>query len=184
MKKILKIVNYLRFCLIAPGVDWNNKKIIMDINRWKEVNSLSGNMKESLITLLSQYKEFRSLFLYRNSQRFIYRKLIRIVYPPLNSLYLKAKEIGGGLYILHGFSTIISAEHIGENCWISQQITVGYNGHDGSPFIGDNVMIACGAKVLGNINIGNNVTIGANAVVLKDVEDDCVMAGVPAKKIR
>ena len=44
-------------------------------------------------------------------------------------------------------------------------------------------MITCGAKVLGNIKVGNNVVIGANAVVVKDVEAGAVMVGIPAKKI-
>ena len=76
------------------------------------------------------------------------------------------------------------AEYIGKNCWINQQVTIGYKGQGRPPIIGDNVMITCGAKVLGSITIGNNVVIGANAVVVKDVEDDSTMVGIPAKKIR
>ena len=52
------------------------------------------------------------------------------------------------------------------------------------PVIGDNVTITCGAKVLGNITVGNNSVIGANAVVIHDVEENSVMVGVPARKIR
>lgn len=51
------------------------------------------------------------------------------------------------------------------------------------PIIGNNVYIATGAKILGPIKIGNNVTIGANSVVIKDVPDNMVVAGVPAKII-
>ena len=50
----------------------------------------------------------------------------------------------------------------------------------GSPFIGDNVYIGAGAKVLGSVTVGSNVAIGANAVVTKDVPDSAVVAGVPA----
>jgi serine O-acetyltransferase len=49
-----------------------------------------------------------------------------------------------------------------------------------APAIGDNVDIGAGAKVLGAIKVGNNVVIGANAVVIRDVPDNCVAAGVPA----
>ena len=93
-------------------------------------------------------------------------------------------DIGGGLFIQHGFSTYIAAESIGENCWINQQVTVGYRDNTRPPIIGNNVTITCGAKVLGPITIGDNVTIGANAVVVKDLPSDSVWGGVPAKRIR
>ncbi len=47
--------------------------------------------------------------------------------------------------------------------------------------VGDNVMIGAGAVILGNIKIGNNVQIGANAVVTHDIPDNCVAVGVPAR---
>lgn len=53
-----------------------------------------------------------------------------------------------------------------------------------APVIGDNVEVCCGAKVIGGITVGNNVLIGANAVVVKDVPPNCVVAGVPARVIR
>ncbi len=98
----------------------------------------------------------------------------------MDTLYLEAGEIGGGLYIQHGFATMVAAESIGENCWINQQVTIGYNGHGRPPIIGNNVMITCGAKVLGSINVGDDVVIGANAVVIRDVEPGVKMGGVPA----
>ena len=52
------------------------------------------------------------------------------------------------------------------------------------PTIGDNVSIGANASIIGNIIIGNNVIIGAGSVVVKDVPDNCVFAGVPAKIIR
>ena len=79
---------------------------------------------------------------------------------------------------------MISAKEIGENCWINQQVTVGYKGSNIPPVIGNNVTITCGAKVLGNIHVGDGAVIGANAVVIRDVEEGAVMAGVPARRIR
>jgi serine O-acetyltransferase len=77
---------------------------------------------------------------------------------------------------------------IGEHCVIRQNVSIGTNAKPGqgglAPSIGDYVMIGAGACVLGNIKIGNKVTIGANAVVLMDVPDNCVAVGVPAKDIR
>jgi serine O-acetyltransferase len=87
--------------------------------------------------------------------------------------------------ILRGYSSIIVAERIGDYCTIYAQVTIG-SVRAGStyPVIGNNVRIFTGAKVLGSITIGNNVRIGANAVVTKDVPDNCTVAGVPAKIIR
>lgn len=71
----------------------------------------------------------------------------------------------------------------GKNCKIFQQVTIGYNG-DEQPIIGDNVVVCCGAKIIGGVKVGNNVIIGANAVVCKDIPDNVVVAGVPAKIIK
>ncbi len=60
----------------------------------------------------------------------------------------------------------------------------GRSGKENVPVIGNDVYIATGAKILGDIKVGNNVIIGANAVVIKDVPDNCVVAGVPAKIIK
>ena len=135
--------------------------------------------------LLLEYREFRNLFIYRNRFRGLYRRWVSLWYKPMDTLYIQAKEIGGGLFIQHGFATMISAEYIGENCWINQQVTIGYsNKGDRPPTIGDNVMITCGAKVLGPVTVGNDAIIGANAVVIHDVESGAVMGGVPAKRIK
>ena len=93
-------------------------------------------------------------------------------------------DVDSGLIIQHGFATIISAKQIGKNCKIYQQVTIGYDHTLQAPIIGDNVEICCGAKVIGGVTIGNNVIIGANAVVIKDVPNNCIVAGVPAKIIK
>lgn len=74
---------------------------------------------------------------------------------------------------------------IGDNCKLEQNVTIG--GRSGLmvlPKIGDNVMIGAGAAVIGPVLVGNNVQIGAGAVVVKDVPDNCVVVGVPAKIIK
>ena len=73
---------------------------------------------------------------------------------------------------------------LGENCTIGQGITIGgRTGHGGPPQFGNNVYISAGARVLGKIKIGNNVIIGTNAVVITDVPDNSIVAGVPGKII-
>lgn len=81
---------------------------------------------------------------------------------------------------------ISAGADIGENCNISQGVTIGVVNRGpkaGAPSIGDRVYIGPGAKIIGNIKIGNDVAIGANAVVTKDIPDNAVAVGVPAKVI-
>ena len=73
-----------------------------------------------------------------------------------------------------------------KNCNISQGVTIGIvnSGEKaGVPSIGDRVYIGPGAKIIGNIKIGNDVAIGANAVVVSDVPDGVTVGGIPAKAI-
>lgn len=68
---------------------------------------------------------------------------------------------------------------------IGPNVTIGgRSGHYEVPIIGNNVEISTGSKVLGPIHIGNNATIGANAVVIKDVPENAVVAGIPAKVLK
>ena len=100
---------------------------------------------------------------------------------PLNT------DIQQGLYIGHPFSIALSKDcKIGCNVNISQGVTIGQKQIGklkGSPTIGDNVYLGPNSTIIGKIMIGNNVVIGANSVVTKDIPDNFVMAGVPAKEI-
>lgn len=184
MKSKLKSLLYLaRFILLIPGYDRKNELINKDLKRWKSIYNLHTSNIYALAWLLWTKKEFRNLYIYRNSSKLLYRTLIKIIYHPLDTLFIETPVIGGGLFIQHGFSTMISASSIGENCWINQQVTIGYKNKGGPPKIGNNVTITCGAKVLGNIVVGDNSTIGSNAVVIKNVEANSVMVGIPAKKM-
>lgn len=96
-------------------------------------------------------------------------------------------EIGKGLYIGHFGGIFIFADvKMGEYCNLSQGVTIGSGGrgeNSGCPKLGDRVFIGPGAKIFGLITIGNDVAIGANAVVIKDLPDNAVAVGVPAKII-
>lgn len=184
MRCIKRLLNNLRFLLVVPFLDMQDKVINMDIERWKNILHIQGSNKQVLKELLSSHKEFRNLFIYRNTSRVHFNRLIRLLYRPLESLYILSNKIGGGLYIQHGFSSYIAADTIGENCWINQMVNIGYKDNGRPPKIGNNVMITCGAVVLGDLTIGDNAVIGANAVVTKDVEPGAVMGGVPARRIK
>lgn len=96
-------------------------------------------------------------------------------------------DIGKGLYIAHFGGIFINDEvKMGDYCTISQDITIGIAGRGdkrGCPKLGDQVYLAPGARIIGPITIGNEVTIGTNAVVTKDLPDKAVAVGVPAKII-
>jgi serine O-acetyltransferase len=96
-------------------------------------------------------------------------------------------KIGSGFVIGHFGGIVVSDRAvIGNNCTISHGVTVGKANrgkNKGHPTIGDNVYIGPGAKIIGNVRVGNNVAIGANCVVTKDVPDNAVVAGVPGKVI-
>jgi len=93
--------------------------------------------------------------------------------------------IGNGLFIDHGMGVVIGQTAIiGDNVTLYQGVTLGGTGKEKGkrhPTIGNNVVIGAGAKVLGNIKIGDNSYIGSNAVVIKDVPDNSTVVGVPGR---
>ncbi len=97
-------------------------------------------------------------------------------------------RIGEGILIDHGMGVVIGeATIIGNRVTIYQGVTLGATGNEKQwkrhPTIGNDVVIGSGAKVLGPINIGDNVKIGSNAVVLQDVPSNATAVGIPAKII-
>ena len=96
-----------------------------------------------------------------------------------------AARMGIGIMLDHGTGIVIGETAVvGDNCSILQNVTLGGNGKetgDRHPKIGDNVLLAAGAKVLGNISVGHCSKVAAGSVVLKDVPPNKTVAGVPAK---
>ena len=83
----------------------------------------------------------------------------------------------------HPYATILNAESIGDNFSCIHCTTLGAT-PKGRPVLGDNVSLGANVTIIGPVHIGNNVVIGAGSVVVKDVPDNCVIAGNPAKIIR
>ena len=96
-------------------------------------------------------------------------------------------QIGGGLYLPHPCSIIVNRRTIiGRDCNLSQNNTLGISNRGpkkGCPTIGDRVYIGPGAVVFGGIHIGDDSSIGANAVVNSNVPSGTTFAGVPARQI-
>lgn len=116
------------------------------------------------------------------------RLITLIIFLIYNSKIPYRASIGKGTKFGYGgMGVVIHSEAvIGCNCTIGQQVTIGGGNskYPGLPKIGNNVSINKGAIVFGGITIGNNVEIGANAVVNKPMPDNAVVAGVPAKILR
>lgn len=99
-----------------------------------------------------------------------------------------AAKIGDRFSIEHsGCIVIHGCASIGNDCLIRQGVTIGNKSMDdplGAPQIGNRVNIGAGAKIIGRINIGDDVDIGANAVVTKDIPSGAVVVGIPGKILR
>jgi serine O-acetyltransferase len=99
------------------------------------------------------------------------------------ALEISCDDVGPGLYVSHGFATIVIAERLGADCLISQQVTVGFSDRGGPPTLGDRVRLGAGAMVLGPVHVGDDAVVGAGAVVVSDVPAGKVVAGVPARVV-
>ena len=163
-----------------------DKEIIFnDFFRWKSILLRTVDSDIYFLGFLLLFKkEYINLLIYRLKRKnIILATITRLLWKPINTLYIETPEIGEGFFIQHGFATIITANSIGKNCSVNQQVTVGYNGNE-RPTILDNVQISAGAKVIGGVILNNNCTVGANVVVVHDVPEDAIVGGVPARVLK
>ena len=123
-------------------------------------------------------------WLYVHKLTFLAKIIRGLIYLIHNSYIPYTAEIGKGTVFGYKVIGVVVHSHakIGNNCVISQNVTLGgREGHKGVPTIGNNVHIGAGAIVLGGVTVGDNAVVGAGAVVLIDIPENCVAAGVPAK---
>lgn len=183
LKKLILTLNCLRLFphLVLYNCHANKRVMRYDVERWLTILGKDTGVRWGFLELMRSFPEYRNLFYHRIGP---YARCLNWMCPRMETLHIATHNIGPGLFIQHGFATIISAGSIGKDCWINQQVTIGYASKTGQPIIGDCVVINAGAKVIGGIRMGNNSTAGANAVVVKDVPDNCTVVGVPAYIVR
>lgn len=158
-----------------------------------DINSVLKNdpAARSKLEVFLLYPSIHVLIFYRLANKFYKRKfffmarLISQLARFLTGIEIHpGATIGKGLFIDHGMGVVIGeTAEVGDNVVIYHGVTLGGTGKDKGkrhPTIEDNVIIGCGAKVLGPIRIGANSKIGANAVVLKDMEENATIVGIPA----
>ena len=181
-------IPHIVFYIIAKNKPTIDKDIVRWVQCTNQCNPLWGGKSNllNLMWLLMFMKEYRNLFYLRMGKKKYFLRYM----PQLSTLYIctKSENFGAGTFIQHGFSTVINAEKIGENCWINQQVTIGYNDSKkygyGQPIIGNNVRVSAGAKVCGKVTVGDNSTIGVNAVVVKNVSVNSVVVPSPMMLIQ
>lgn len=160
------------------------------ISRFPILTKLIGGNEAT--RALSYLKTLRKLEYYTNCRHDVLGKCIRmwleirIRQKGLKyGIDIKPNTVGPGLLILHIGGIHINAIKMGKNCIITEDVVVGQKGSmDNRAIIGDNVELTLGSKIIGKIVIGNNVIVAPNSVVVKDVPDNAVVSGIPAKIIK
>lgn len=148
----------------------------------------------STLEIALTYPGLHAIWLHRVAN-YLHRRGVPML-PRLISMFARAltgveihqgADIARGFFIDHGMGVVIGeTTEIGENVTIFQGVTLGGTGKEKGkrhPTVGDNVVIAAGAKVLGPISIGDNSRVGAGAVVIQDVPPNCTVVGVPGRVV-
>ena len=166
------------------------KNLYYDAKNIQQKDPAARNIFEVILL----YPGFHALFFHRIAHFFYNIKLFFIarLISQLTRFFTGIEihpgaQIGKRLMIDHGMGIVIGETAvIGNDCVIYHQVTLGGTGKEKlkrHPTIGNNVLIGAGAKLLGPINIGDNVKIGAGSVVLKSVEKNSTVVGVPEDRV-
>lgn len=160
-----------------------NKNVIdKDLQRWAVARGIQKGNYSLLLTFLVNSPDFRTLFYFRT--RSIFSHFLNLYCRKQSNFKIDVTtKLGGGTLTGHPYCTILNADVIGENFYVNHLVTVG-EVEGKRPTIGDNVSVNTGAIIIGGITIGNNSVIGAGAVVVKDVPENCVVVGNPARIIK
>lgn len=150
---------------------------------------------KSILEILLCYPGFHAILLHRLAHR-LYRAGVPLLPRVLSQIsrFLTGIEIhpgakiGRNFFIDHGMGVVIGeTTEIGDKCLLYQGVTLGGTGKEKGkrhPTLGDHVVVGTGAKILGNIQIGNNVRVGAGSVVVHPVPDDCTVVGIPGRVVK
>lgn len=166
----------------------------------RELYLPKGNRAEWVLTSDNRFKIYQYLCLLRITE-FHYNNRKNIIHKLLYALFRRKKNILGrklgiemwentldsGLLIYHAGNIVINGDaRIGKNCKLHGSNCIGNNGKTlSAPTIGNNVRLGVGAKVLGNVQLADNVTVAAGAVVVHScLTSGAVLAGVPAKCVK
>lgn len=182
----LYLPHIICYILMRFGISTNGggKKLSKDLAKYSSTLNIHIRGLVAFVHFIHTSSYFRTLFYYRVGPMV---SLLIGWYRPGNKYFIlsKSMEIKGGFLPVHPFSTIINANAIGENFQCKNCTTIASkNNMNDRPTIGNNVTLGASVTIIGPVHIGDNVVIGAGSVVVKDIPDNCVVAGNPARIIR
>lgn len=171
--------------LLVLSVHKERNALWHEVDIWLKVLRIKRGRVLGFVYLMQEIREFRIVLYFRLG---FTSHLLNFILPKPRGTYIMMPKsnIDTGLVLQHGFSTIINARRIGRDCQIWHNVTIGLSesGTDKKPIIGDNVKVCAGAIVLGDIEIGNNSTIGAGTVLTKSIPSNSTVVGNPPFIIR
>lgn len=166
--KRFKLTNWFKYRakLIYGGEDAHILRYLKTLRRYEYYHNNSKAIGCKLISYYYRYKWMRLSLRY--------------------NLHFGINMIGYGFYMAHlSGGGIINCKSMGNYCSINAGVIVGNKDIQSDiPIIGNYVKLSAGSKVFGKLIIGNNVVVAPNAIVIRDIPDNCVVAGVPAKVIK
>ncbi len=187
------------------GISGHSSDNIMDKKGVSSINAIRRDYRaifdrdpaaRSPLEVVLTYSGFHAIVLHRFAH-IIHRaglrfpaRLISAVSRFLTGIEIHpGARIGPGFFIDHGMGVVIGeTTEIGADVTLFQGVSLAGNGKDRGqkrhPTLGDHVLVGAGAKILGNIRIGEGVRIGANAVVLQSIPSHCTVVGIPGRVVR
>lgn len=150
------------------------------------LNIWYGNDSYRFLEYLQALRNYEFLL---NCKKGVFARLCRIIakirYHRLGAainVNINPNVVGYGFRVPHlTGGVIINCKSVGHNCTANAGVIVGNNNKGGLAIIGDNVDLTIGSKIIGGVTIGNNVIVAPNSVVVKNVPDNAIVSGVPAR---
>lgn len=157
---------------------------LLSSRRTKQLIMSDVGTYSNMLCMLIFFKHYRALFYHRLGRISF---LISWLLPKDKTVIVPFRtSIGKSAHFVHNYGSHLNAKSIGDNFTCYQYVVMGSKRlrDEGLPVIGNNVTCATGVVIVGDITIGNNVQIAANAFVNRTIPDDCVVMGNPAKIVK